>query len=278
MSTQKNTHPLSEQKEAYMQIPVPETAKQSVEKGIEKARAERGRNFFMDNMKKISMTAAVVVVAFGVVVNASPVVANAMVDLPVIGRIADVMTFGKYTNEKNNMMADLDIPKVEGNVPANAEMESYIKDLIAQYEAKLEKTKGEGHYAMQSSYEVVADSKEYLSIRINTVIIEASGAQYVKIFTINKATGETVTLQEYVHDDTKLQAISDDIQKQMETQMQENETESYFIGEDGFHGLDGTESFYINEAGELVIVFDEYAVAPGSMGSVQFTIADSVWK
>lgn len=278
MSTQKNTHPLSEQKEAYMQIPVPETAKQSVEKGIVKARAERGRNFFMDNMKKISMTAAVVVVAFGVVVNASPVVANAMVDLPVIGRIADVMTFGKYTNEKNNMMADLDIPKVEGNVPANAEMESYIKDLIAQYEAKLEKTKGEGHYAMQSSYEVVADSKEYLSIRINTVIIEASGAQYVKIFTINKATGETVTLQEYVHDDTKLQAISDDIQKQMETQMQENETESYFIGEDGFHGLDGTESFYINEAGELVIVFDEYAVAPGSMGSVQFTIADSVWK
>lgn len=278
MSTQKNTHPLSEQKEAYMQIPVPETAKQSVEKGIAKARAERGRNFFMDNMKKISMTAAVVVVAFGVVVNASPVVANAMVDLPVIGRIADVMTFGKYTNEKNNMMADLDIPKVEGNVPANAEMESYIKDLIAQYEAKLEKTKGEGHYAMQSSYEVVADSKEYLSIRINTVIIEASGAQYVKIFTINKATGETVTLQEYVHDDAKLQAISDDIQKQMETQMQENETESYFIGEDGFHGLDGTESFYINEAGELVIVFDEYAVAPGSMGSVQFTIADSVWK
>lgn len=278
MSTQKNDNPLSEQKEAYMQIPVPETAKQSVEKGIAKARAERGKNFFMDNMKKIGMTAAVVVVAFGVVVNVSPVVANAMVGLPVIGRIANVMTFGRYTNEKNNMIADLDIPKVEGNVAANAEMENYIKDLIAQYEAELEKTKGEGHYAMQSSYEVVTDTKEYLSIRINTEIIEASGAQYVKIFTINKATGETVTLKEYVNDDAKLQTIGDDIQKQMETQMQENETESYFIGEDGFHGLDGTESFYINEAGELVIVFDEYAVAPGSMGSVKFTIADSVWK
>lgn len=278
MSTQKNNNPLSEQKEAYMQIPVPKEAKQRVADGIAKARAERGRRFFMGNMKKIGIVAATVVVAFGVVVNASPVVANAMVGLPVIGRITNVMTFGRYTNEKNNMMADLDIPSIEGNVPANAEMEAYIKDLIAQYEAQVQRTKGEGHYAMQSSYEVVTDNKAYLSIRINTEIIEASGAQYVKIFTIDKATGKTVTLREYVHDDAKLQAISDDIQKQMQEQMKESQTETYFIGEDGFGGLDGTESFYINEAGELVIAFDEYAVAPGSMGSVQFTIADSVWK
>ena len=30
--------------------------------------------------------------------------------------------------------------------------------------------------------------------------------------------------------------------------------------------------FYLNEEGQLVIVFDEYAVAPGSMGMPEFVI------
>ncbi len=276
--SKNDDNPLAEQKNAYMQIPVPQTAKKSVEMGIAKARTERRRNMMMKNMKKLSVSAAAVVVAFGVVVNASPVVANAMVGLPVIGSITKVVTFGKYTNEQNNMMADVNIPKVEGDVTANAEIETYAKDLIAKYETELEKTNGEGNYAMQSDYEVVADGKDYVSIRINTVITQASGAQYVKIFTIDKATGETVTLQKYVNDNTKLQAISDNIKQQMEAQMKEDENKSYFIGEDGFNGLTGNESFYLNEAGELVIAFGEYEVAPGSMGTVQFTIADNVWK
>ena len=36
------------------------------------------------------------------------------------------------------------------------------------------------------------------------------------------------------------------------------------------------ESFYFNEEGLLVIAFDEYEVAPGYMGAVEFTIPSSV--
>ena len=43
-----------------------------------------------------------------------------------------------------------------------------------------------------------------------------------------------------------------------------------------FKELNGDESFYFNEKGELVITFDEPAVAPAYMGAVEFTIPQSV--
>ena len=55
---------------------------------------------------------------------------------------------------------------------------------------------------------------------------------------------------------------------------------SYFYNsdmpEDDFKELTGDESFYFNEEGLLVIAFDEYEVAPGYMGAVEFTIPSSV--
>ncbi len=54
----------------------------------------------------------------------------------------------------------------------------------------------------------------------------------------------------------------------------------YFYNSDtpdtDFKGLTGEESFYFNDKGELVIAFNEYDVAPGYMGAVDFTIPSSV--
>ena len=40
--------------------------------------------------------------------------------------------------------------------------------------------------------------------------------------------------------------------------------------------IDKNQNFYINNNGEIVISFDEYEVAPGYMGVVEFTIPNSV--
>jgi hypothetical protein len=53
----------------------------------------------------------------------------------------------------------------------------------------------------------------------------------------------------------------------------------YNTGEDymdEFKQITGDESYYFNENGEIVIVFDEYEVAPGYMGAVEFTIPIAV--
>lgn len=275
--------PMEMWKEAYDQIPVPQEARDRIEAGIMRARLEKKRSDRMKNMKRTGVTAAALVLTFGIAVNASPVVAQAMDGIPVIGSIARVVTIRNYNESTDNgMMADISVPQIDGNVAANAEMDAYAKELIARYEKEVVAQLGqeEGHYALESSYEVVSDNDKYVSIRINTVETMASGAEFVKIFTVDKATGETVSLKDYLNSPEKLEAVSQNIKDQMAAQMAEDEGKVYFTeGEPGgFTGLTGDENFYLNEAGELVIVFGEYEVAPGYMGTVSFTIPKDVTK
>ena len=275
--------PMEMWKEEYDQIPVPQEARDGIEAGIMRARLEKKRSDRMKNMKRTGVTAAALVLTFGIAVNASPVVAQAMDGIPVIGSIARVVTIRNYNESTDNgMMADISVPQIDGNVAANAEMDAYAKELIARYEKEVVAQLGqeEGHYALESSYEVVSDNDKYVSIRINTVETMASGAEFVKIFTVDKATGQTVSLKDYLNSPEKLEAVSQNIKDQMAAQMTEDEGKVYFTeGEvGGFTGLTGDENFYLNEAGELVIVFGEYEVAPGYMGTVSFTIPADVTK
>lgn len=275
--------PMEMWKEEYDQIPVPQEARDRIEAGIMRARLEKKRSDRMKNMKRTGVTAAALVLTFGIAVNASPVVAQAMDGIPVIGSIARVVTIRNFSETTDNgMMADISVPQIDGNVAANAEMDAYAKELISRYEKEVVAQLGqeEGHYALESSYEVVSDNSKYVSIRINTVETMASGAEFVKIFTVDKATGETVSLKDYLNSPEKLEAVSQNIKDQMAAQMAEDEGKVYFTeGEPGgFTGLTGDENFYLNEAGELVIVFGEYEVAPGYMGTVSFTIPKDVTK
>ena len=270
-------------KEEYDQIPVPQETRDRIEAGIMRARLEKKRSDRMKNMKRTGVTAAALVLTFGIAVNASPVVAQAMDGIPVIGSIARVVTIRNYNESTNNgMMADISVPQIDGNVAANADMDAYAKELISRYEKEVVAQLGqeEGHYALESSYEVVSDNDKYVSIRINTVETMASGAEFVKIFTVDKATGQTVSLKDFLNSPEKLEAVSQNIKDQMAAQMAEDEGKVYFTeGEPGgFTGLTGVENFYLNEAGELVIVFGEYEVAPGYMGTVSFTIPKDVTK
>ena len=275
--------PMEMWKEEYDQIPVPQEARDRIEAGIMRARLEKKRSDRMKNMKRTGVTAAALVLTCGIAGNASPVVAQAMDGIPVIGSIARVVTIRNYNESTDNgMMADISVPQIDGNVAANAEMDAYAKELIARYEKEVVAQLGqeEGHYALESSYEVVSDNDKYVSIRINTVETMASGAEFVKIFTVDKATGQTVSLKDYLNSPEKLEAVSQNIKDQMAAQMAEDEGKVYFTeGEvGGFTGLTGDENFYLNEAGELVIVFGEYEVAPGYMGTVSFTIPKDVTK
>ena len=105
----------------------------------------------------------------------------------------------------------------------------------------------------------------------------ASTEQRIKIFNIDKTTGNIVTLSDLLKgDQEKLAAIGENIVAQMREQMAADDSKSYFLDTDledsNFKGLTGEEDFYFNQDGRLVISFDEYEVAPGYMGAVEFTI------
>lgn len=244
-------------------------------------RKEQNRIKRFGIFKKTAAAAAAFLVAVGTLANASPITANAMENLPIIGALARVMTFRTFEDSRGSFEGRVDIPQIDSEngseIAANQDLEQYADSLIAMYEDNLKKSEGLGNYALESSYDVVFQNEKYLSIRINTTVIMASGTQYVKVFTVDKATGEVVSLSSLLGGSReRMEAISANIKQQMQAQMDADENIAYFLDSDfpdsDFKGITGEESYYFNENGELVISFDEYEVAPGYMGAVTFTI------
>ena len=279
---------LAEMKKKYEEIPVPEQALERMKQGIESAKKESKILKITKYMKNTGVTAAAAVLAITVLTNVNPTIANAMEQIPVIGAIAKVVTFRTYEDHTNNFEAEIQVPKIETeNSQAadglNKTIEEYAQSLIKQYEDDLKSSEGQGNYSLTSNYEVVTDSEQYLSLRINTTLAMGSGTQYVKIFTIDKKTGEILTLDSLFKDvpDYK-EKISQNIKKQMEDQMAADENIFYFYHsenpEDDFKEITGEEIFYFNQTGDLVIAFDEYEVAPCYMGAVEFTIPKDLLK
>ncbi len=278
-------------KQEYDNISVPPEARDRILMGIHQAKEEQEeekqreekpekKGIVMIMMKRTAATAAAAAAAIIILVNVSPSVAMAMGKLPIIGPIAQVVTFRTYESQEGGFEAEIKVPEIvadQGSETANKAIGDYADELIAQYEADLKASEGAGYESVTSTWDVPFESENMLSIRIYTELIMASAEQRIKIFNIDKATGNILTLSDLLAGDKeKLSAISDNIKAQMQEQMAEDDSKSYFLDSDledtNFKGVTGEEDFYFNKDGRLVISFDEYEVAPGYMGAVEFTI------
>ena len=90
-----------------------------------------------------------------------------------------------------------------------------------------------------------------------------------------------VALKDLFEEGTDYQTlISENIKQQMKEQMEQDDSKSYYLETDteewNFQKIAQDVDFYVNDSGRLVIVFDEYEVAPGYMGVVSFEIPADV--
>lgn len=100
---------------------------------------------------------------------------------------------------------------------------------------------------------------------------------YAKIFSVDKKSGKQITLKNlFKKGSGYIDRISDNIKEQMRAQMKENADVTYFVDDENnkfnFKSISNKTNFYVNEKGELTLVFDKYEVAPGYMGMVEFSI------
>ncbi len=228
-----------------------------------------------------------------VMANSGSAVAHAMAEIPVIGTLAKVVTFREYKSFENNMEANIKIPEVrvtkedgtenkEATQKVNQSIQEFTDAIIAQYEADVKAVgEGEGYLNVELDYSVITDNDRLFSIRFDQLLIMASGAQMVKIYHIDKQTGELLNLAGLFKEGADyVTPISENIKEQMRELMAADESMMYFldsdIPENDFQSVKEDNTFYINEKGKLTIVFDEYEVAPGYMGSVEFQIPTEV--
>lgn len=290
---------LEKMKQEYEEIRIPAELRRRVEAGIQKGK-EDGEEIIRMNKKSklikfVRNTAGAVVaamLAITIMANSGASIANAMMKIPVLGTIAEIVTFREYKDSTNDMTADVKIPEVsvkneDGSVnqettdAVNKSIQEYTDEIIAQYKADVEASGGEGKQLVDLEYEVISDSDRLFSIRFDKLQIMASGAESVKIYHIDKQTGQMINLKGLFKEDVNfIDPISDNIKKQMKEQMAADESKMYFIDSDmpesDFQSITEDTTFYVNDSGKLVIVFDEYEVAPGSMGVVEFEIPTDV--
>lgn len=210
--------------------------------------------------------------------NASPAAAAALKEMPVLGAIVELVTFRTYTYDDGHGSASVAVPELGGSEAAQ-ELDRRVQEdtdrLITKFQEDCEAI-GQGYLNLDVTSRVVTDTDQWFTLRVDAVETQASGYQFSRFYHIDRSTGNAVTLRDLFREDADYTGpLSDEVRRQMEAQMADDSEKAYFPEE--FTGIDPEQNFYWNEDGDLVLVFDEYTIAAGFMGMVEFTIPAQVY-
>lgn len=298
---------------------IPEAGRERLQAGIDRARMEKKRAEHARRRSAWTAVAAAAVVMIALP-NTNIQIAHAMENIPLLGGFFRLVTVRQYNYSDENHNAEVELAQINygedagegasvGEVAAapkgtaagsvegvgqeaavanlsedgveavNQDMEATVEELIRQFEDTLSE---EGYHGLHVTQEVVTDNERYYTVKLSVLETEASGYEHNQFYTIDKQTGNVVTLEDlFVEGSDYISAISENIKTQMQEQMAADEGVIYFLDNDdmpefNFQGITEQTNFYFNEKDELVIAFDEYEVAPGSMGTPEFVIPQEV--
>lgn len=219
--------------------------------------------------------------------NVSVVYAHALEQIPVIGDLVRVVTIRNYYYDDNHWEMDIDIPQIEGEDSKsvdyiNKNVSELTTALINRFYEELEINGNNGYGSLNVDYEVVTNTDSWFTLKLTVCQTAASSNTYFKFYHIDKNQGKIVELGDLFNTDKFSDSLVAEIKKQMQEQMANDENISYWINNSGigeeFATVSTDHNFYWNENGDLVIIFDKYEVAPGSMGTPEFVIGRDVIK
>ena len=251
-----------------------------------------------DKIKRIrtraALTAAAFVGFFLLLPNTSPVIAHAMEQIPVLGKLIEVVTFRDYEYESDRNHADIEVPeiKVELGLPEdqtlenlerttdeiNREIKKITDSLIEEFDTYLEE---EGYQDILVKSEILTATADYFTLKLLCYQGAGSGYQWNYYYTIDLNTGKRLQLKDvFAEGADYITPISEAIKEQMQAQMDADENVYYWLDDEieewNFKSVTDETSFYINENGNVVIGFNEGDVAPMYMGAVEFEIPGDV--
>lgn len=290
-------------KQTYEQPHMSAEQLQAMKDRIEVAKMENRREARKKNgAGKAALAAAAVVAAFVILPNTSAGVAHAMEQIPVIGKLVEVVTFRNYQYEDERNQADIEVPEivpqsvtdmvaeesatgVQENLQKsadeiNAEIQKISDQFVKEFEENLQ-TEG-GYQDVIVKSEVVSTTQDYFTLKLICYQGAGSGAEWNYYYTIDLNTGERLQLKDLFYEGADyITPISENIKEQMKEQMAADENKIYWLDDPevpewNFEHITDETVFYLNENGNIVISFNEGDVAPMYMGVVTFEIPDEV--
>lgn len=218
--------------------------------------------------------------------NVSVTYAQELEQIPVIGNIVRVVTIRNYFYSDDKHEMDIDVPKIEDNNDAaekiNQDITQLTETLVGEFYKELELVGDEGHGSIYLDYETITNTDNWFTLKIRVHEAAGSSNTYYKFYHIYKKTNKIVKLGDLAKDNSFYDVLVGEIKRQMKVQMENDSNIIYWlddsiIGKD-YVSLTENHNFYWNDNGDLVIIFDKYEVAPGSMGTPEFVIDKGVIK
>lgn len=163
----------------------------------------------------------------------------------------------------------------------NRQMEEYISQVKEEFFYYFSR-KYNGYVASDTGYNILRNDERLLTIQFYTTVNMGGSGEYNRCFTLDKTSGTVLKLADlFVEGSDYVGVISADILRQMREQVAAGEADYFIPGgiwseSECFKEIDGDQNFYIDENNRLVILFEEYEVAPGSAGMPQFTVESEI--
>ena len=284
-------------KKEYEEIKVPENMKERMEASIERAKMEKRKVKKVKLWKTCASAAAVLAIVL-VLPNTSQTAAAAMQQIPLLGNLFKITTIREYQVDEERNMANVKVPQVEtqntgdgeaadqGTVEQakatvdaiNFDIEEATNKLIDEFKESMKNE--EGYQDIYIDSKVLTDNDRLFSLELILYQGAGSGYEQHKHYTVDKLTGKELTLKDLCGDDY-VNTISEEVKKQMKEQMAADESVKYWLDDPdvpewNFDKIAEDQDFYVNAEGHVVICFNEYDVAPGSMGCVEFIMPQTV--
>lgn len=301
---QDDKEKMSAMKKKYEEIEMSKKQLEDMRRSIEAAKWQKRRERRKRLLKNTAAAAAAVAI-FILLPNTSESVAHAMSQIPIVGKLVEVVTFRDYQYESERNTADVTVPElVAGEIAAgntgtesigkegsskeetlkktteeiNAEIRQITDELTQEFEKNL--AAEWGYQEIMVKPEIIVTTEEYFTLKLSCYQGAGSGYQWNYFYTIDLNTGERLALKDLFKEGADYKTpISENIKVQMRQQMAADENIAYWLDKEdipewNFESITDETSFYVNEKGNIVISFNEGDVAPMYMGVVEFVIPD----
>lgn len=282
-------------KKKYGEIPIPGELSECVQAAIKNS--EKNKKVVRASkryriLKKCVGVAAAFAVTFTALLNTSTTFAQTVSEVPIIGSVARVLTFRSYEKDEDDLKISVEIPSIEmisqdTNGLADA-VNQEIYRLCEQYSDEAIQRAKEYKKAFMDTggteqewkahnleinvwYEINSQTDDYLSFAVMGAESWNSATHEVKYYNIDLQTQKIVSLGDLLGTNY-IEKTNESIKAQMKTKSREMGISFWSPEEGGFTGISDEVCFYINQAGNPVIVFEKYEIAPGSAGVIEFEI------
>ena len=282
-------------KKAYESMEIPEKLSGMVNGLIEADKRKRtGKTLRF--LYRRGAAAAACAVLFAVGLNTNAAFAQTASEIPVIGALARVLTIRSFQETEGDYQMNVEVPAVEAEKGeafadrVNAEIEAIVDRYTAQAKEEFEADK-EAFFATGGTeeewngrqmdivvdYEVCYQQDPVLSLELVTAKGWVAASEERHYYNLDLEKEKELTLADVLGDDW-ISICNAEIDRQIREQIAADPGLSYFgygdndLAELKFRTVDGETDFYLNAAGEAVVVFPEYAIAPGYMGYREFVI------